>query len=508
MRTIALAAAAALTAGPALAQTAHQFELIGPIESLAVDNPGDPLSPGRIKVHGVEALLPRNLIVQMPARYLTSADIVILNPASPGVNSGLALDDTPPPLAAFEATVIGNIVGGDYIAGLVWIAQHSLATAAGFIQEIAPDGELHVVADPAAATPTVARVRINDPNGVFAPPDPDADPRFMVDEANPTVHAGTGYPMCIAQAATAAEPGLPDECPASNRPLSSDGVPLATFVMGPTGLPGSPAGALPIPACPACDQTRQAPLMPGDFIFYAGTLAEDASGPYISAHTVEANVGIYTAPGVDPAYISIEGSLIGTQGPLVPRDPADPATTFPQETQDRLKIEGITTDPSRSIELYAIDVDPATGDTALRLFNTVPAQPAPLGRFRLILGSRANALFDAVGNEIGAPRELMARVAGPTDLAGQPVPEAPLVAHGLVAGQYVAPFGEFIFPENKVVGDPILRDNFECLPFLLLGSGPLATTGPGGPVVGPLDPWPDVDPRPAAVSCGVRPKPV
>ncbi len=507
MRTIVCAAAAMLAAGPATAQSAaqiaHQFELIGHIESLTVEDPSDPLSAGRIKVHGVEAVLPRNLIVQMPARYLTPADIVALNPAAPGTNSGLALEDTPPPLAAFEATVVGNIVDGEYRAGLVWIAQHSLATGAGFIDEIAADGEISVVADPDAAAPaTVTRVRINDPNGVFAPPDPNADERFMVDEANPTVHAGTGYPMCIAQAAA------PGECPPANRPPGPDGAPLTTFVMGANGLAGSPAGAPPIPPCPGCDQTRQAPLMPGDFIFFAGTLAEDATGRYISAHTVEANVGIYTAPGVDPAYVSIEGSLIGTQGPLVPRDPADPGTIFPQETQDRLKIEGITTDPSRSVELYAIDVDPATGDTQLRLFNTVPAQPAPLGRFRLILGSRANALFDAAGNERGAPRELMARVAGAADLDGQPVPEAPLFAHGLVAGQYVAPFGEFIFPENKLIGDPILPDNFECLPFLLLGSGPLETTAPGGPAVGPLDPWPGAAPVPTAISCGVRPKPV
>jgi hypothetical protein len=279
-------------------------------------------------------------------------------------------------------------------------------------------------------------------------------------------------------------------------------------VMGPLGLPGSPAGALPILPCPACDQTKQAPLMPGDYIIYAGTLARDGTDIYISAHTVGANVGIYTAPGVDPAYVLIEGSLIGTQGPLIPRDPAVPGVTLPQETQDRLKIEGVTTDPSRPVELYAIDVNETTGDTTLRLFNTVPAQPAPLGRFRLILGARANALFDANGNLVGAPRELMARVGGGATLDGQPVPEAPLFAHGLVAGQYVAPFGEFIFAENKVFGDPILPNNFDCLPFLLKGSGPLTTTGPAGPVVGPLNPWPDVVPLPAVVDCGPRPKPL
>jgi hypothetical protein len=505
MKRFAAAALALLMPDTLLAQDmAHQFLLVGHIESLTVDDQTDPLSGAVIKVHGVEVVLPKNLIVQMPARYLTAKDIVDLNPAAPGVNSGLALADTPPPLASYEATVVGNIVGERYIAGLVWFSQHSLAEGAGYIKDIGADGEIHVVADPDPAAPAqpVTRIRINDPNGVFAPPDPLADERFMVDEANPTIHAGTGYPMCIAHA------GAPGECPAANRPIGPDGTPLGTFVMGPLGLPGSPAGALPILPCPACDQTKQAPLMPGDYIIYAGTLARDGTDIYISAHTVEANVGIYTAPGVDPAYVLIEGSLIGTQGPLIPRDPAVPGVTLPQETQDRLKIEGVTTDPSRPVELYAIDVNETTGDTTLRLFNTVPAQPAPLGRFRLILGARANALFDANGNLVGAPRELMARVGGGATLDGQPVPEAPLFAHGLVAGQYVAPFGEFIFAENKVFGDPILPNNFDCLPFLLKGSGPLTTTGPAGPVVGPLNPWPDVVPLPAVVDCGPRPKPL
>lgn len=507
--------------GIAAADMAHQFLLVGHIESLAVDDATNPLSGGKIKVHGVEVQLPTNLIVQMPARYLTAADIINLNPVSPGMNSGLALADLPAPFASYEATVVGNIVGQQYIAGLVWITQHSLAEGAGYIQQILPNGEILVVADPDPAAPAqqITRIRINDPNGVYAPPDPLADERFMVDEANPTIHAGTGFPMCVANAAA------PGECPSANRPNGPDGKPLTTFVMCNSsqmtpvqfdlcknGRPGSPAGALRIPPCTGCDQTKQAPLKRGDYIIYAGTLAKDGADIYISAHTVGANVGIYTAPGVDPAYVLIEGSLIGTQGPLIPRqppDPANPTATFPQETQDRLKIEGVTTDPSRSVELYAIDVNAVSGAPTLRIFNTVPAQPAPLGRFRLILGSRANALFDRGTNNLkGAPREVMARVASGPDLNGQPVPEAPLFAHGLVAGQYVAPVGEFIFPENKVIGDPILPDNFDCLSFLLLGSGPLTTTVPAGPVVGPLNPWPDVIPAPAAIGCGPRPKPL
>jgi hypothetical protein len=489
---------------PVSGEIAHQFLIVGQIEDFTLDTSDtSELACATMRVHGVEVVLPRNLIVQMPARYLTPEQIFALKPASVTSGSGLALSDTPPPIAAFEATVAGNIVGDRYIAGLVWISQHSLASGSGFIRSISATGEITVVADAsvgASTTQPVTRIRINDPEGRFAPPDGDADPRFKVDDENPTVHALTGYPMCIAHA------GAPGECPANNRLRDGGGAPIRTYIVGDTPFPGSPAGAPEIPRCTTCNARFQAPLLVGDFITYSGTLARDPAGDiYVSAHTLEANVAIYTQPNTNPAYVSIEGSLIGTQGPLIPRAGA-PGLTLPQETQDRLKIEGVSSDPVRRVELYAIDIDPATGDSKLRLFNTVPVQAAPLGRFRLILGSRANALYDSDGNEIGAARELMARVEGASNLDGQPVPDplpADRVAHGLVPNQYVAPFGEFIFPENKLGGDPILPANFECLPFLVLGSGPLEGTGQ---LVERLDPWPGYAPAPTAVACGPRPK--
>jgi len=33
------------------------------------------------------------------------------------------------------------------------------------------------------------------------------------------------------------------------------------------------------------------------------------AGTYISAHTIVNNAGIYTAPGDDPAYVSINGPI-------------------------------------------------------------------------------------------------------------------------------------------------------------------------------------------------------
>ena len=122
----------------------------------------------------------------------------------------------------------------------------------------------------------------------------------------------------------------------------------------------------------------------------------------------------------------------------------------------------------------------------------------PFGRFRTTIGSRAGMLRNTDGDTLGATRELMLRIANGPNLDGQPVPITPTAANGLVAGQYVAPVGEYFFPEATVLGDPQIPLNFECLAFLQAGSGPLSTPGNSGPVVGRLDlpgrvrcPWRD-----------------
>lgn len=502
----------------ALAAATTPFTLIGPIEKFKLDKPADSacgasvdsaLISARMTVHGVEVVLPCNLIIQMPATYLTPADVVALNPNHTPLVSGLALDDAIKPLAAFEATIVGNIVTDSagkatYVAGLVYISQHSLATGAGYITDInLANREMRVGANPGVAmSPQDARVRINDFKGVYDhQPDKTVDIRFTVDAENPTVHALTGYPMCLPSVPEAAD----EDCPAVNRPVQAGKV-LINFVMGDEGLPAAPPDALPIPRCLACKPDKQAPFRKGDYVTYSGTLVKDAEGIYISAHTLVANVGIFTKRGTSPAYVSIETSLVGTMGPLTLRDPANPgAGTLPQETQDRLKIEGFTTDPSRNVEIYAIDVNSITGEQALRLLNVVRPQSVPFGRFRLIVGKRAGILFDSAGTVRGATRELMVHIQNPdgTNLNGQPVPIAPEVARKIVANKYVAPVGEFIFPENTVLGDSLVPNNFECLAFLQLGSGPLTTDGHTGPVVPRLAPWPGPVANPGQlVNCG------
>lgn len=162
---------------------------------------------------------------------------------------------------------------------------------------------------------------------------------------------------------------------------------------------------------------------------------------------------------------------MGAAGPRVP--------LIDTEVQNRLKVEGFTTDPSRNVDVYAVDVDSITGGRTLRRLTTITPQAVPFGRFRQVL--------DKDPRFLPPPRELMVRIHHVGDPNAGPDP-------GSGPGRYTAPIQEIIFPENTRWGDDLIPFNFHCLPFLAQGSGPLSTLdhagGAGMPVVGQLKPWP------------------
>ncbi len=489
--------------------------------------PGTPpaLAGAKMVVNGIEVIIPCNTIVTMPATYLTPKDIFDMNPKAVAGESGLAIDDTQPPLASFEAALDGNIVtvagGPRYIAGLVHISQQSLNNGSGYITAIDLDGTLHVGSriPPVAAAPGAAPdalVRINDSGDDAAlnasPPLPTVTPgdgrfglrtsvlragaallvqdgRFTADTTNPTIHAQTGYPMCIPRS------GTDSQCPAANRPIGGGGVPLSAFVMDTLPITLTVPVTRTILPCGGCDPTKQAPLMIGDYINYSGTLAtghpsDPPNTRYISAHTISAWLGIYTKPGAPVAYLTQEVSLIGTgtaTTDLVPNPLG--GGPIPQEAAPRtIKVVGFTTDPSRTITVTTNGVD-STGTPVPITVGTVPTEAIPFGRFRFIitkLGVGRKGTLPSAGppvfNVASPVKEL--RVSVPTAIT-------PGVANGLTSGIFDAPINEFIFAETTVFGDPLVPANFHRFCHLAVGSGPLGTRGLiGGPNVGQLAPWP------------------
>lgn len=502
----------------------HGFDITGFIQDMTVDssnaNCPNTSTPNRmggtVVVNGTTITVPCNSVIQMPANTLTWAEFVHGGP--------LGIKQLPATYPSFEVHVVGNTVGGKQIAGLIFVSQQSAHVGSGYISRIDETTGNIEVTSTNSPQPTV--LQINDPNGRFGrAQSPDA--RFSVDDANPTIHSATGYPMCVPRT------GDDSLCPQKNRPkVVTQTTTNNCRNFAQAGVIPPAAGELTPPRAGQVycsqfvmkrfsdasrtasdpDPTQQAPFEVGDFITYSGTLfkSSTAGNPdFISAHTIEANVGIYTQPGTQPSYLAIGEFGVGT---------ADPALIAvngaAQETQDRIFLEALTTDVKTPVDIYLIDVDPSTGVQHNRWVTPfeMTGECDPSG---VLAASCAGASGGITTQNIGAqPQRARLRASkAPTGLLSQPsrtlrvmarslcVPQATLpqpgvdsclqnasrltVANGLIAGQYVAPVFEFIFPENVMPGDTVVPNDFWHLPFLRNGEGGATPAG-----VGPLEPTP------------------
>jgi len=528
----------------ALPAQIHGFDDTGFIQSASVDatnvscpNTTDPHRfGGTLTLNNGPIVIPCNMVIQAPANTSTWADFINGGP-------DLSLGKGYP---SFEMHVIGNMVGARRIAGLLYASQQSMNASTGVIAGIDyATGNLQVdTGDP--ANPAI--VQINDPKGRFGRPQ-SPDQRFSVDDANPTIHAGTGYPMCVPRT----DPAVADDplCPQANRPnlvpATVNAAVLAPVAGGcrgfaAAGIAPPVSGELTRPAAGQAycsqflmksvadasrtatdpDPRQQAPFEVGDTITFSGTLipATATNLAYISAHTVEANIGIYTMPGSQPSYLAIGQFGVGT---------ADPnrisINGLAVETQNRIFLEAETTDVKTPVDIYMMDVDPLTGAVRNRWvtpFAMTGEQNGPLQADGTPIGGGITTQLTGAQPQRARIRATKA----PIGLLSQPtrtirvavrslcVPQAPVndpvtaapvltaldaclnkndsanqVANGLEAGQYFAPTFAFIFPENVKPGDLLVPFDFWHLPFIAKGEG--ATTASAiGPGVGPLEPSP------------------
>ncbi len=494
----------------------HGFDLTGFLQDATSDGCG-----GTATLNGITITIPCGMIVQMPANTLTWNEMVNPVPSAPS----LTLTSTDYPSTEF--TVTGNIVGGQYIAGLVYVSQQSLNGNIGVITNINYGNGTLEVQPTGSATPVV--LQINDPHGRFGRPQ-SPDPRFSVDDENPTIHAATGYPMCVPRAinpstgnANPVVSGIPQDplCPQKNRPRAPScrsfanagvAVPVSgeltptisgyctQFVM--KAAPGAGATAANTAGATDPDVRQQAPFERGDTITYSGTQSRTTG--VISVHTIEANVGIYTQPGFQPSYLAIGGFGIGT---------ADPTATAlngaAQETQDRIFLEAETTDVKTPVDIFLVDVDAAgnehnrwvtpfemTGEcqtftavapcygltggittqntgpqpqrARIRAAKSIPGMlSAPSRTIRVMARTLCNAAA-VPRNALGLPADLGLDT-GHSDSLDTCFNAKTPVANGLIAGQYLAPVGEYIFPENVKPGDPVVPYDLWHLPFLVTG---------------------------------------
>jgi hypothetical protein len=567
-----------------------QFDLTGFIEEATLDTnfticPNLPvkdprLAGGTVKINGQTIIVPCNTILQMPAFALSWADLWTMAPKdTTPVGSGLSLTDAVIPgtlgllstpwtdpatglatsysaaLPTHELHVQGNVINGEYIAGLVFISQQSLNSGQGIISCIDyATGEMQVGGTPlpvgatpcptpaqlAASGQLVTRVRMNDPIGrygiVHGGPgsvgadviEPGYDPRYTADTDNPTMHSAMGFPICIPsinpvnpifdpKTGAVIAAGTDPLCPMYNRPIAPNCKnfdPLTTLPAFGAQASGycttwvmDPPGAHTPLKLDATDPTVSAPLVPGDTITFSGTMKADANGPYISAHTIAANLGIYTQPHTQPSYVTVEVVGVGTGGANI--------GGLAVETTGRLFWVGFASDPTELVDMFAVHQDPVTGASTEFYLGTQNPCCTPLGRFRTPVNN-----LGAFGDPTRNYRAVSRTACQPAGVNGPQTPQLQAVCHldplaapdatakqgaltpttnGLMPNQFTLPNFNFIFPENLNFGTPLAPMNMQDLPFLFCGSGPIGGPGSGTTAVGQLDPAPWALPMPDPV---------
>jgi hypothetical protein len=256
--------------------------IVGEIERISLDNPADVWSGGRIVVGGDNVVIPRNLLIDLPANRLTLQQLFAQAPPSCVANgeTGLAkADRCNTRVSGGLATIFANrTLGGDVIAGDVRIAKASESVTGTVTYVSYADGYFRLNGIPGDAA-TGVMVRVNDPSGRHTiqqgpgcvPGNTEncsADARFGIDASNYTFAFATGYPPCIPSVANGANAvtGTGDPfCPSDNRP-----------------------------GHPSPDSTRFAPVVSGDGLSATGNFERTGGVQFLSAHTVRVFADVTT----------------------------------------------------------------------------------------------------------------------------------------------------------------------------------------------------------------------
>jgi hypothetical protein len=312
-----------LTLGAATPVSAAVLSNIGgEVERIIVDNPADTWSSGTIVVSGRNIIIPRNMVIDLPANRLTLQQFFLNAPSAcaaiDGNNdgipdeTGLAKGDSCNNSGTGAAiTALANKTNaGDIIAGEIMLEKKAELVSGVITYINYVDGYFRVNGKEnltAIDDGTGAMVRVNDPEArhthqtgagcAGSGSNCSADTRYGVDPDNYTFGAATGYPMCIPSTtprpllgtydfdvngdgvidpgvtetgltAQALADGTDDElCPQSNRP----GV-------------GIDVG----------DSRLFAPIKVGDHVNADGNFETIGGVTFLSAHTVGVSVGLST----------------------------------------------------------------------------------------------------------------------------------------------------------------------------------------------------------------------
>ncbi len=313
--------AVVLTAAPAQAQVLLRTDvpISGEIQKLTVTDRTDVYSGGTMVVGGYTVILPRNLLIDLPANRLSLQQIFIQAPAGcvATLESGLAKTDTcnTSGTGGFAAISAVRTAAGDIIAGDVFI-QKGTELVSGTVTFINyNEGWFRMNGAPGSAT-TGIMVRLNDPDsrhtiqlGAGCLPGSQncsPDPRFTLDPDNYITTFSTGYPWCI---------------PSTVQRTFVDNI----ISLGTSTAQANPDGTGDV-LCPstnrtadaletAADSRRFAPLRVGDPVTAEGNFETINGVRFLSSHTTQLKKSMWTKnEATQPDYLFLEEVFINTPG--------------------------------------------------------------------------------------------------------------------------------------------------------------------------------------------------
>ena len=285
--------------------------LLSHITNIVIDDPTDVWSSGTITLQdGHQVIVPRNLVMDLPANRLTLANFCLGDqvPADELLPGG----DTSLCGVGHLASIIANRQGdGRVIAGDVFIDKDD-DSIQGTVTLINDDGSFIVDG--------LQTVKLNDPDAVHSIQpglnNGSPDVRYTNDPSNYTFTFTTGYPVCISNTATQS-----------------------------TCFSNSGRGA-GVRSGTATDATRFEPLQVGDHVTTQGGIECDVLGLncYQSAHTMMVNAEIATTGAID--HVLVEEAEWDINN-------------FANARMRGLNI-GVVSDASSSVSMYRISLNGAS----------------------------------------------------------------------------------------------------------------------------------------------------
>ncbi len=333
----------------------------GVIDRITLDTPGDHWSGGTIEVGGQKVIIPRNLLMDLPANRQTLQEFLATAPGlCPALGqSGLARADSPfcntsgqPGYALIHANRTSN---GNVIAGDVFI-QKGIDAVSGTVTYINYDNGYFrmngILNDPT----TGVMVRLNDPDGrhtvqsgpgcVAGQNNCSPDPRFTLDGDNYTNTYTTGYPVCIPSTVSRTFTDVLD--------LNTNNNVTETLV---TAALSNGTGDLLCPTTnrtvnngnPVADSRRFAPIMLGDSMTVEGNFERINGVRFLSAHSSTDRKALTTSPAPDqPDYMFLAEVEIDAAG-------------F-QNQRVRTLIIGFATRAPEDVLIWSLHYDPTNNE--------------------------------------------------------------------------------------------------------------------------------------------------